>query len=244
MSRIRGVMFAAILLSTFCRAQSPLDQIWRRATTHASTNLTSDKITAGVKEALKISTSRAVAATGKPDGFLKDEAIKIVLPEKLRTAGRGLRLMGMGPQLDQLEVGMNRAAEQATPEAKQIFLSALMEMSIDDARRILSGNDTAATDYFRSKSSAELMTAFTPIVHRSMQNVGVVQQYEQLTQNSMAAPLLRSQIDLDSYVVGKTLDGLFYMLGQEEKQIRKNPAAQTTTLLKEVFGSRLQTGTR
>ena len=245
MWRMPGVIFTVVLLSACCMAQSPLDQIWRRATAQPSTSLSTDKITAGLKEALRTSTTKAVAVTGRPDGFLKNEAIKILLPEKLRTAGRGLRLIGMGPQLDELEVGMNRAAEQATPEAKQIFLNALMAMSIDDARRILSGNDTAATEYFRSKSSEDLTIAFKPIVHRSMQNVGVIKQYEQLTQNSMAAPLMQSRkFDLDSYVVGKTLDGLFYMLGQEEKQIRNNPAAQTTALLKEVFGRRLQSGIR
>lgn len=245
MSRSLAVLFTVILLSAGCLAQSPLDQIWRKITTQRSTTLTDDKITAGLREALKVSTTKAVATTGRPDGFLKNEAIKILLPEKLRTAGRGLRLVGLGPQLDELEVGMNRAAEQAAPEAKQIFLNALMQMSIDDAQGILSGNETAATEYFRSKSSADLATAFKPMVHRSMQNVGVVQQYEQLTQNSIAATLLRNQkFDLDSYVVGQTLDGLFYMLGQEEKQIRRNPAAQTTAILKEVFGSRLQSSTR
>jgi hypothetical protein len=111
-------------------------------------------------------------------------------------------------------------------------------MTIDDARKILSGNDTAATEYFRAKSSAELATAFTPIVSDSLQNVGVVRQYNQVMQNPLASSLARSQnFDLNNYVVGKTLDGLFYTLGQEEKKIRTNPAAQTTSLLKEVFGS-------
>jgi Protein of unknown function (DUF4197) len=241
MSRSSALIFTVVLLASCSVAQSPLDQIWRKVTTPSANTLSNDKITAGLKEALKVSTTKAVATTGRPDGFLKNEAIKILLPPKLQKARTGLRFIGMGPQLDQLEVGMNRAAEQAAPEAKQIFLNALMQMSIDDARHILSGNDTAATEYFRSKSSADLATAFQPIIHRSLQNVGVVQQYEQLKQNSLATPVLRSQkFDLDNYVVGKTLDGLFYMLGQEEKQIRKNPAAQTTTLLKEVFGSRLQ----
>jgi hypothetical protein len=145
----------------------------------------------------------------------------------------------MGPQLDELEVGMNRAAEEATPQAKQIFLNALTRMSIDDARQVLTGGDTAATEYFRASSSDDLTAAFTPIVHRSLENVGVVRQYDQLMQNSLASTLLRNQnFDLDRYVVGKTLDGLFYVLGQEEQQIRHNPAAQTTELLKQVFGSR------
>lgn len=245
MSRSIFVMLIVVTFTICAVAQSPLEQIWKKSTSQPISSLSNDKIAAGLKEALKVSTTKAVAATGKPDGFLKNEAIKILLPDKFRNASKGLRLVGMGPQIDELEVGMNRAAEQATPQAKQIFLNALMKMSIDDARRILSDNETAATEYFRGASSEELTTAFKPIVHRSLQNVGVVRQYGQLTQNSLAAPLLQNQkFDLDSYVVGKTLDGLFYMLGQEEKQIRQNPAARTTNILKEVFGSRLASGTR
>ena len=180
-----------------------------------------------------------MASTGRRDGFLKNEAIKILLPEKLRTAGKGMRLLGMGSQLDELEVGMNRAAEQATPLAKQVFLNALLKMNIDDARNILTGGDNAATEYFRRQSLGELTTAFKPIVHQAMQRVGVIKQYNQLMQNSVAASLLPGQgLDLDNYVVGKTLDGLFYVLGQEEKQIRKDPAARSTALLREVFGTR------
>jgi hypothetical protein len=236
----RAIRTAAfiVLLSNLAFSQSALDQLWKKVTAQPASSLTTDKISAGLKEALKVSTSRAVASTGRPDGFLKNEDIKILLPEKLRNANRGLRLVGMGPQLDELEIGMNRAAEQATPKAKEIFLNALSQMTIDDARKILSGNDTAATEYFRAKSSAELATAFTPIVSDSLQNVGVVRQYNQVMQNPLASSLARSQnFDLNNYVVGKTLDGLFYTLGQEEKKIRTNPAAQTTSLLKEVFGS-------
>jgi hypothetical protein len=236
----RAIRTAAfiVLLSNLAFSQSALDQLWKKVTAQPASSLTTDKISAGLKEALKVSTSRAVASTGRPDGFLKNEDIKILLPEKLRNANRGLRLVGMGPQLDELEIGMNRAAEQATPKAKEIFLNALSQMTIDDARKILSGNDTAATEYFRAKCSAELATAFTPIVSDSLQNVGVVRQYNQVMQNPLASSLARSQnFDLNNYVVGKTLDGLFYTLGQEEKKIRTNPAAQTTSLLKEVFGS-------
>ena len=111
-------------------------------------------------------------------------------------------------------------------------------MTFDDARHILSGNDTAATDYFKRTSSADLTTAFSPIVKRSMQHVGVVEQYNQLINSAPGGSALAGQFDLDKYVVGKTLDGLFFMLGQEEKKIRKDPAAQTTSLLKEVFGRR------
>ncbi len=236
--------FTYILLifvfATGAFAQSPLDQVWQTITKsrNSPANLSNDKITAGLKEALKVSTGKAVASTGRPDGFLKNEAIKILLPEKMRTAAKGMRLLGMGPQLDQLEVGMNRAAEQATPLAKQIFLNAVYKMTIDDARGILTGGDNAATDYFRRQSSADLATAFKPIVHDAMQRVGVIQQYNQVMKNPVASQLLKSQgFNFDDYVVGKTLDGLFYTLGQEEKQIRRDPAARTTQLLRDVFGN-------
>ncbi len=236
MHRLSTFLILGILVST-AAAQSPLDQIWRSITKSKGntsiSSLSNDKITAGLKEALKVSTGKAVASTGRPDGFLKNEAIKILLPDKLRTASRGLRLVGMGPQLDQLEVGMNRAAEQATPLAKQIFLDALYKMSINDARGILTGGDNAATEYFRRTSSDQL------IVHDSMLKVGVIKQYDQLAKNSLAGPILKSRgLDMDDYVLGKTLDGLFYVLGQQEKEIRSNPAARTTALLQEVFGAR------
>ena len=239
-------IFLVLLLSlagTTALAQSPLDQIWRTVTKSPGgtsvAGLSNDKIVAGLKEALKVSTSKAVASTGQPDGFLKNAAIKILLPEKMRTASRGLRMIGMGAQLDELEVGMNRAAEQATPLAKQVFLNALYQMTFNDARGILTGPNNAATQYFQRQSSEELKTAFKPIIHRAMERVGVIKQYNDLAQNPVAASLLKAQgLDMDEYVLGKTLDGLFYVLAQEEKKIRENPAARTTALLREVFGAR------
>jgi hypothetical protein len=241
--------FAIILtggvLLTCCTAAAQLDQVLKKVeTTSKSTNLSGmslsdDKIAGGLKEALTKSTGTAVASTGHVDGYFKNQAIKILLPGSLQTAGKGLRMMGMGAQLDDLELSMNRAAEQAAPAAKQIFIDAIKQMSFEDARKILSGGNTAATDYFKKTSSTELTHAFTPIVHKSMENVGVITKFNQLAKSSTAGPLLANQnFNLDSYVVGKALDGLFYMLGQEEKQIRTDPAAQSTALLKEVFGKR------
>jgi hypothetical protein len=225
-------------LSVMCFPQSPFDQIRTKiAGAHSTTRLTNDKIVAGLKEALTVSTRNAVASTGQPDGFFKNEAIKILVPEKLRGLGNGMRLIGMGSQVDRLEVGMNRAAEQATPAAKKIFIDAVTQMTFNDARQILSGSDTAATDYFKRQSSEQLIEAFAPIVHQAMENVGVVREYDRLMQNPMAARVARTQnFDLDDYVVGKTVDGLFYVMAEEEKKIRKDPMAQTTSLLKEVFG--------
>jgi hypothetical protein len=241
----RIVMLAALIagLSLGCLAQTSLGDIFNKASGavkgEPGSGLSESKIGSGLKEALAVSTGNAVALTGRPDGFLRNEAIKILLPDKLRSAEKGLRLVGMGSQLDDLEVGMNRAAEKAAPKAKQIFLDALKRMTINDARHILTGGDTAATEYFKRQSSDDLRRAFSPIVHEAMEQVGVVKQYNQITQHSAASSLIGGDsFNLDNYVVGKTLDGLFYMLGQEEKKIRTNPAAQTTALLKEVFGRR------
>lgn len=232
-------MLAAVLF--LCSpAQAQLDQVLKKAQEglqqRDTSNLSNDKIVAGLKQALQVSTGKAVALTGRPDGFLKNEAIKIVLPPKLQTIGKGMRMLGMGAQVDELEVGMNRAAEQATPKAKQIFLNAVKRMTFDDARKILTGGDTAATEYFKRQSTGDLTNAFTPIVQASMQKVGVVQQYDRVLKTAPGGSALAGQFDLTKYVVGKTLDGLFFMLGEEEKKIRKDPAAQTTALLKEVFG--------
>jgi len=230
------------MLSLCCSAQAQLDQILKKAdkalNQRSTSGLSNDKIVAGLKQALQVSTGKTVAATGKPNGFLKNEAIKILLPPKLKTVGTGMRMLGMGAQVDELEVGMNRAAEQATAYAKQIFLNAVKRMTFDDARKILTGGDRAATEYFQRTSSPELTTAFAPIVRRSMERVGVVQQYNRVLGSAPGGSALAGQFDLNKYVVGKTLDGLFLMLGEEEKKIRKNPAAQTTALLREVFGGR------
>ena len=208
----------------------------RAAETVDRSGLNEGKIISGLKEALEVSTTKAVAQTGRHDGFLKNEAIRILLPPKLQAVGKGMRLLGMGEQVDDLEIGMNRAAEEATPHGKQIFLAALKRMTFNDARGILTGNETAATDYFRQTSSADLTIAFTPIVHRSLEHVGVIKQYNQVIKSAPGGNALASEFDLDRYVVDKTLDGLFYVLGAEESKIRRDPAAQTTELLKEVFG--------
>jgi hypothetical protein len=242
MRQIMRSAILAVILSLSCWAQTQLGDILKKAdetlNQRNTSGLSNDKIIAGLKQALQVSTGKAVAVTGKPDGFLKNEAIKILLPPKLQTVGKGMRMLGMGAQVDELEVGMNRAAEQATPYAKQIFLDAVKKMTFDDARKILTGGDTAATEYFKRTSSGDLTTAFAPIVQRSMEHVGVVQQYNHVLQSAPGGSALAGQFDLNKYVVGKTLDGLFLMLGEEEKKIRKNPAAQTTALLKEVFGAK------
>ena len=143
--------FLTAVLFLSCLAQAQLGDILKKAddalNQRNTAGLSNDKIIAGLKQALQVSTGKAVALTGKPDGFLKNEAIKILLPPKLQTVGKGMRMLGMGAQVDELEVGMNRAAEQAAPEAKQIFIASVKKMSFDDARKILTGSDTACLLY-------------------------------------------------------------------------------------------------
>lgn len=197
------------------------------------------RIGQALKEALQVGTANAVKLTGRPDGYFRNEAIKILLPERLRSLERGLRLVGYGSQLDELVLGMNRAAERAAPAAKEIFWNAIGEMTIDDARRILDGADTAATDYFKDKTTPRLTSAFRPIVEKSMQQVGVTRQYDELLDRARAIPFLDVEAyDLDNYVLGRALHGLFHVVGEEERKIRTNPAARVTELLREVFGRR------
>ena len=195
------------------------------------------KIGQALKQALEVGTANAVTVTGRTDGYFKNHLIKILLPERLKTLESGLRAVGYGPQVDELVLGMNRAAERAAPQAKQIFWDAIGGMTIEDARTILNGSDTAATQYFRAKTSDSLATAFRPIVERSMSQVGVTRQYKELLGRAQSIPFLNTEpYDLDHYVVGKALDGLFLVVGDEEKKIRTNPSARVTDLLREVFG--------
>jgi uncharacterized protein DUF4197 len=193
----------------------------------------------GLKEALKVGTENAVNLTGRVDGYFANQAIKILMPERLKSLEQGLRLIGQGDRVDELVLGMNRAAEKAAPAARQIFVDAIGEMGIDDARKILSGPDTAATDYFKGKTTGKLTTTFQPVVQRTMNEVGLARQYKDLLTQAQAIPFFRAEeYDLDRYVVGKSLDGLFHVVGDEERKIRTNPAARTTDVLKEVFGRR------
>ena len=195
------------------------------------------KIGAALKEALQVGTENAVSLTGRTDGYFLDQAIKILMPERLRSLESGLRLVGYGPQVDELVLSMNRAAERAAPHAKEIFWDAIGDMTIDDARRILGGGDTAATDYFKGKTTDRLTAAFRPVVERTMGEAGVTRQYKDLIGRAQAVPFLKlDAFDLDRYVVGKALAGLFHVVAEEEKKIRTNPAARVTDLLRDVFG--------
>lgn len=231
------IVSMVILLSAF-PASAQLDRLYKGLGVGGQGSGLSDaKIGSGLKEALHIGTENAVNFTGKTDGYFLNQAIKILMPEKLRTFEKGLRAVGYGPQVDEFVLSMNRAAERAAPFAKQIFWDAIGEMTFEDVRKILSGNETAATNYFKGKTTDRLTVVFKPVVDKSMNEVGVTRQYNELVGRYDSIPFVKKEsFDLSHYVVTKALDGLFYMVGEEEKKIRKNPAARTTDLLKEVFG--------
>jgi hypothetical protein len=237
---IRTLIVSMFVLLTAFPASAQLDRLLKSLGGGEKGGGLSDvKIGSGLKEALKIGTENAVNFTGKKDGFFLNQAIKILMPEKLRTFEKGLRAVGYGPEVDEFVLSMNRSAEKATPFAKQIFWDAIGEMTFDDVRKILSGNDTAATDYFKGKTTNKLTDVFKPIVSKAMNEVGVTRQYKELVGRYESIPFVKKEsFDLDQYVVTKGLDGLFHMVGEEETKIRKNPTARTTDLLKEVFGSK------
>jgi len=233
---IRVIVFSIILLLSAMPAFAQFEQILKGLTSGQQSGLSDVKIGSGLKEALQVGTENTVKLTGKTDGYFMNQAIKILMPEKLRSLEKGLRAVGYGPQVDEFVLSMNRAAEQAAPLAKEIFFDAIGEMTFDDARKILSGGDTAATDYFKTKTANKLAVAFSPVVDQTMNEVGVTRQYKELVGRFQSIPFVKSEtFDINHYVVTKALDGLFYVLGQEESKIRTNPAARVTDLLKEVF---------
>jgi hypothetical protein len=190
----------------------------------------------GLREALRVGAQRAVALTSKPDGFFRNPQIRIPLPGQLESAAGLLRAMGMGAQVDELELSMNRAAERASKEALPVFTGAIKKMTIQDARGILGGDDTAATAYLRRTTGDDLRARFRPIVDTAMSQVGTVKTYDRFVGSVASVPFAgKPNLDLRAYVTEKALDGLFFMVGQEEKKIRTDPAARATVLLKSVF---------
>jgi hypothetical protein len=191
----------------------------------------------GLKEALSIGTEKAVASVSRVDGYFGNNLIKILLPEKMQKIADIVGKLGFQQQVDNLVLAMNRAAEAAAPKATALFVEAIKEMTFEDARKILTGGNTAATDYFKGKTSQELYDEFKPIVSSSMDKVGVAKAYKDMILPYQSMPFaFKDSTDLDHYVTTKALDGLFLMVAEEEKNIRTNPAARVTDLLKKVFG--------
>lgn len=218
-----------------------LDKLFGGSKSNAVTTaaLSAGEITRGLKEALAQGTEKAIRNLGQSNGFLGNVAVKIPMPEKLQTVEKGLRMANQGKYADEFIATMNHAAEAAVPEASGIIGDAIRGMTIEDANNILRGPDDAATQYFRKVGEPRLKEKFLPIVKQATEKTGVTAAYKNLTGKAgFAAGFLQKEgYDVDQYVTVKALDGLFKTIAVEEKEIRKNPAARGTDLLKRVFGS-------
>jgi hypothetical protein len=235
-----GILCVLISVGAFSDAAGGWKDVLQKTVESVSGGgqLDSAEIVDGLKEALEIGTAQAVQLAGEENGYFNRPEIKIPLPETIAKTERLVRAAGMGDQLDAFVLSMNRAAERAAPEAQAIFWDAIKQMEFDDARRILNGRDNEATLYFQDKTSARLAAAFKPQVHEAMQEVGVTQQYHQLQSQAATIPFLSEWlVNLDDYVTAQALEGLFYLVAQEEAAIRNDPAARVTDLLQKVFAN-------
>ena len=220
------------------------------ATSAAVAALSNPQITGGLKDALGKGLQNAIASLGKDGGFLNNAAVKIPLPEKLQYVEKSLRALKQEKLADEFVTTMNRAAEQAVPEAATVFGNAVKGMSIADAKSVLTGPQDSATQYFRRTTQTNLYSKFLPIVQAATAKAGVTSSYKNmlskvsggtglggtltgLTKNYLGADAL----DVDAYVANKTMDGLFKMVADEEKKIRENPVARTTDLMQKVFSA-------
>lgn len=192
----------------------------------------------GLKAALEKGAVYAVQTLGRTDGFFGDSRVKIPLPESLQSAEQLMRMVGMGGTADELILTMNRAAEAAVPEAKKLLVDAVKKMTVQDAKGILTGGDTAGTEYFRRTTQDQLRARFLPIVKRSTANVGLAQTYNQYAEQGARFGLIKKeQANLDAYVTEKALDGLYFMVAEEEKKIRRDPVGSASNIIKKVFGA-------
>ena len=221
-------------------AEAQFDKVLKNVQdTFLKQGLSEEDIIKGLKEALRVGTGKAVDLVSVLDGYYKNPNIKIPLPDNVAQLEKFLRTVGMGGQVDAFLLSMNRAAERAAPHARDIFWDAITKMTFTDAKQILEGRDNEATIYFRNKTGDRLTAAFTPIVHDAMAEVGVTRIYQDLDNKMKTIPFAdQFRFDLDQYVTGKALDGLFFMLADEERKIRNDPQARVTEILRKVFGKK------
>ncbi|MBL0422498.1 DUF4197 domain-containing protein [Ramlibacter sp. AW1] len=201
-------------------------------------DLSNREVDQGVKTALEQGAIAAVGLLGRPDGFLGNPKVRIPLPGILQQGAGLLKAMGRGQQIEELEVAMNRAAEAAVPMAKEMLVNAARSITVNDARGILTGGETSVTDFFAGKTREPLTIKFLPVVKTAIQKVGLAQKYNAVAGKIAGTGLVGKQdANLEHYVTGKSLDGLYFMIGEEEKKIRSNPAAAGSAVLRKVFGA-------
>jgi hypothetical protein len=239
---------AALGLAAVAHAQPLEDQLKDRllGSRNGDVSLSERDASSGIKEALAQGVGRAVRQLGTQDGFFRDQAVKILVPGKMRKAADTLRSVGAGKHVDAFELSMNRAAEQAVPAAAGILSDAVRQMSLRDAVGLVRGGDTSATDFFRRTSEQKLFEAFRPIVAKQTQATGVTRKYKDFTKKNGGTMALLlggdsakanagNNLDLDDYVTREAIDGLFQVIAEQERRIRQDPTARTSELLRRVF---------
>jgi hypothetical protein len=200
--------------------------------------LTNQDAARGIKGALTSGAAAAISKLGVPGGFLNNPKVRIPLPPALDEIAKGMRFLGRGKDADELVAAMNQAAEQAVPQAKGLIVNAVKSMSVEDAKKILTGGDESATQFFRDKTAAPLARQFTPIVKRATDRVGLGQKYNQFAAQGAKLGLVKGDAaSIEQYVTHKALDGLFLMIGEEERAIRKDPVAAGSAIVSKVFGA-------
>jgi hypothetical protein len=227
MTALSRIFIALFLLVTLSSARaSGLDAV------------STEESSGALRQALSQGASAAVASLGRPDGFLGNPKVKIPLPENLQKAEKLMRKLGMGKYADELIVTMNRAAEAAVPEAKELLLNAVKQMTLQDAKAILTGGDDSVTQYFRRTTSEPLTERFLPIVKKATEKVKLAEKYNRYAKQGAKLGLIdKKDASLEAYVTEKALDGLFLMIAEEERAIRRNPLGQASSLLQKVFGA-------
>ena len=211
--------------------------IWTSAALAQLEGITRTDATAALRAALEKGSVAAAANLGRVDGFLGNPQVRIPLPESAQRAERLMRRVGMGRYADELEVTMNRAAEAAVPEAKALFVQSVKKMTVQDAKGILTGGETAGTEYFKRTTRTDLHKRFLPIVEKATARVSLAQKYERFAEGAASVGMFKKEdADLDEYVTQKALDGLYLMVAEEEKKIRKDPVATGSSIIRKVFG--------
>ena len=232
----------AILASTGVNAQLNLNKLKNTVKTQVETptasKLTNDEVISGLKEALSVGVDNAGKSASIMDGFNKNDLIRIPFPAEADKMQKSLRKVGMGKQVDEFELVLNRAAEEAAKEAAPLFLLAIKSMSVKDGLSILKGEDNAATSYLEESTKDSLFTTFRPIVEKALQTVNITKYWSPLASGYNKIPLTKKvNLDLEDYTTEKAMEGLFKLLALEEKKIREEPAARVSDLLKKVFGA-------
>ena len=229
-STSRFIAVSAITLSIFAASSFAFDV--------PAASLSNGETSSGLKEALTQGVGKAVSFLGKTDGFMGNKEVKIPLPSSLKKIEKGMKLMGMGKQSDELVLKMNRAAEAAVPEAKALLIGSIKQMSLADAKSILTGPQDAATQYFKKTTSKQMGEKFLPIVEKSTANVSLADSYNKYAEmGSKFGVVKKEDANINQYVTAKALDGVYLMIAKEEAAIRKDPLGQSSNLLKKVFGS-------